>query len=202
MLNFDYIDRFPVIIISSPRTGSNTLLTNILDYFRQKDQNFFALNEPHHSNHGQDFQKFLRICNQPQPYVIKFHAYNYRFYKELDPKIKANDCYLIRLKRQNVIEQIASSYIAAVRNKGYYTINDEIVDETIVIDRKKIKLAINAILKHNQARDNFDAKFDKEMILEDIEFNDSFMIKTPKPSNYQELIEQINWNISQGQYQL
>jgi hypothetical protein len=63
-------------------------------------------------------------------------------------------------------------------------------------------LAINAILKHNQARDNFDAKFDKEMILEDIEFNDSFMIKTPKPSNYQELIEQINWNISQGQYQL
>jgi hypothetical protein len=160
------------------------------------------LNEPHHSNHGQDFQKFLRICNQPQPYVIKFHAYNYRFYKELDPKIKANDCYLIRLKRQNVIEQIASSYIAAVRNKGYYTINDEIVDETIVIDRKKIKLAINAILKHNQARDNFDAKFDKEMILEDIEFNDSFMIKTPKPSNYQELIEQINWNISQGQYQL
>ena len=202
MLNFDYIDRFPVIIISSPRTGSNTLLTNILDYFRQKDQNFFALNEPHHSNHGQDFQKFLRICNQPQPYVIKFHAYNYRFYKELDPKIKANDCYLIRLKRQNVIEQIASSYIAAVRNKGYYTINDEIVDETIVIDRKKIKLAINAILKHNQERDNFDAKFDKEMILEDIEFNDSFMIKTPKPSNYQELIEQINWNISQGQYQL
>ena len=99
--------------------------------------------------------------------------------------------YKIKLCRKDKIKQIASYYIARIREQWGYYDNDIKVKfyEPIELDLKKIKRAITIIKYNNRVIDNLDT--DITLYYEDLKEFDQSSLITPKPKNYNSLINII-----------
>ena len=180
------ISRLPVVILSSKRTGSTFLTYHICELLKTDCNNLHEFIEPAESN---QMEKLLEVIDYHENYVLKVHAYD--LITVYPPKIKniidTHNCFLIRIRRRNTIDQIASHYIASERNIWGYN-NDTLYDNTVKkIDINRIKRSIKFISTYNQIIDNFPVTFDLDLYYEDLPIIDGKSIKTPNPENYDEI---------------
>jgi hypothetical protein len=177
----ELIDRLPIIILSSPRTGSTALAMTL-----QKKFNCTFFNEP--GQIPEQLNNFFRYDLLKKDYILKEHVNvlvksynNFNF---------DNYC-VIRIQRKNFIEQLISSYITGKRKNWFYNKNDiEYKDETIELDVKYLKEHIDFLNKYNLATKNYKGKIDFDFYYEDIKNEFDVGIQTMLPKNYVEL---LNW---------
>ena len=199
------ISKVPVLILSTPRTGSTALgahLSSILG----PDVKFF--NEPDFAmtTHMTVFEEFYKTSNQ---FVLKLHAFNARYYnKEIMNYLKTSpDVYKISISRKDITAQITSLYIARKRgNKWHYNYINELnsFNDLIEIDKNLIEVCVRDTIGANYALKHADVNFDEHVFYEDIPsikvkdtswFRQSEdtaeFFKSPKPSNYEDLYNTI-----------
>lgn len=184
------IKKFPIIIISTPRSGSTALGEHLVNTY-----NLEWISEPDSKNNT----NILLDLNHNE-FVLKFHAYRITHYpRKIIEKIELNDCFLIRIRRRNIVDQIASVYIATKRNIYYYTNEIEYNDVT-EIDIKHINRSINSVMYFNKCA-LLKFKYDMDLFYEDIEdtLTLSIGVKTPKYILYEEIKDIIKQNLFQRQ---
>lgn len=181
------VNKFPIIIISSPRTGS----TILSEYLSEKYKLKLFLEPDENKSIVDEFNSYVESKNTN--FILKFHARNFSFFKNLEI---FSDSYLISIERKNKIDQIASHYIARARNRFVYNNEDYLMNDNIDVNLLDIVINCESVYKSNKALSNLNLKFDSKLFYEDLNFKDlsydSKFIKTPKPSNYDFLIEKIS----------
>ena len=175
-------NKFPIIIIGSPRTGSTVLAK----YLNSKYPDLTLFDEPR-----QEYKnEFLNFSKTRSDYILKFHPGLDGYTNELF--INAT---LIRIRRKNLIEQISSWYVAQMR--GFYSYDnldilklDEFANAPVMIDTTMIKKAVKAQQQYNNVLDNLNLNYDYDLYYEDLP-NLTNSIITPKPPNYKSIQELV-----------
>lgn len=177
----------PLIIISTPRSGSSMLLNHLCDTHNISKR----FNEPQFHNRMEEFENYTQNNTN---YAIKVHARDLlRFYQPqtIDLILNTTKAYRVRIRRKNVVEQIASFYTAKINNIWSYSV-DDIEVEDIIINTGRIKHEVGAIKSFNEALDNIKTTFDLDVFYEDLlPMPNNKHKKTPKPSNYGTLLATI-----------
>jgi len=188
------ITHFPVIILSSPRTGSTILAHDIQEELNKQGKSFQVFNEP---ITGSQHDSFLSCKNKD--YILKIHAHDLiKYPTHILDMIKDRSCFLIRIRRRNIEDQILSWCIAGqTRGLGYYNpfgIEQHLLDsnKTLIVSRDEIIKKVRSIIKFNNMLDEIDVKFDLDLFYEDLNFKSTHMIKAPKPINHEKIREVIN----------
>lgn len=193
MLNLDSIN-IPVMIVSSPRTGSTELANQIHNKF--KDARVFI--EPDYDGEKKikEFEEYSRDSNN---FIIKIHASNFNRYDQslLQRFITSPDVYRIRIKRRNIAKQIASYYIANYgRSMTWHYFNHSTKPEYIEIDPSEMDNTIKTIKYCNKKLDSTQIDYHLDLVYEDIlPFTDNKYIITPSPLNYDEILNYIQQRI-------
>lgn len=188
------ISKFPIFIISTPRCGSTALAQTI-----SNSLNFLKLFiEPDYIG-KKSLENFNNYALNNNNYILKVHATNLKFYDErvINYLTKSSDVYKIHIKRKNIVEQIASFYIARFcrSNKWHFT-EDNYQSETVPIILENIIASINKINYFNNELESLNVQYDLKLIYEDLlPFTKIDTISTPKPLNYIDLIKLIEKNI-------
>ena len=178
----------PTVILSSPRTGSTLLIDGLIESSPTPLPRF---SEPH-INGGMDQ---LSLISENKKYVLKVHAKDLieHYPEKIKKVIDTHSCYLIRIRRKNLIDQLTSQYIAIKRGIWKYTLDTKIIDEE-GIDFELINNTVEVISKYNYKVDNYPANFDLDVYYEDLNITTSRSIKTLSYKNY-DLIHQTFNNI-------
>jgi len=191
------ITKRPIVILSAPRTGSNMLANHIRKNCTDKPPVVFL--EPDRSATLDIFTRYYNL-DQEKNFILKVHLHNLSSY---DPDIvefltQSPTVFRIKLLRQDVVKQIASHYIASMRNNkchyyAYETTRKNNYADPIPIDTDMLVGATSAILKHNRAFVDNGIQTDLDVLYEDLpSVNDAAAtIVTPKPANYQEILDAI-----------
>ena len=182
------VSKLPVIVIAPPRSGSSVICAQI----------GLELNLPHYNdityadNYSEIENCFSYIKNNNN-YVMKFHAFDmHKYPKWLLNKIKSGETYNIKVERKDFFSHVASTYIAEVRNLYHYDhVNVKSYNDIIELCLPKMWHCILRILKAKKELDKLDVTFDQVVAYEDHQYNDDVCIKTPLPTNYEEIIEFI-----------
>lgn len=179
------INKFPVLIVSAPRTGSTTLAQDICNQY----PNLKFFNE---LGTAQDQQSCYAYTKSTNNYLLKAHLIDICKYNTTELKEIFNDssAFLIRLRRRNVLDQITSWYIELHRNiwaYPFYKYNQVSISDTIPLVRETVISAIDYISRCNILLDTCDYKFDLDLFYEDLNLTSNQLLITPKPSNHEEV---------------
>ncbi len=182
------IKKFPILILSSPRTGSTVLG----DYIKQTstiDIPYFL--EPDYDGkfHMDRFRKYFQSSKS---FILKCHLYNLNLYgNEIEEYLRYSpEVYRIRIRRKDIVDQIASFYIALQRNKKWHYRNkeDTMINDRILIDTKIISYSINFIKDSNRKLNETDIQFDQDIWYEDLGvLHNLNFYKAPAPTNINEI---------------
>jgi LPS sulfotransferase NodH len=182
------VTKYPVLIIGAPRTGTTVLSRQVREHNPNLKEYF---HEP--SKDMIQFQKFLEYGKNNDDYLIKLQGKQLSEYPDwFLKKLSSNDMFIIKMRRLDIIKQITSFYIASSRNKWYYGRDIDWVAEEIKIDLRLINNSITHIETENTIVDQIN--YDVEVLYESIENvipNDVHSLKTPQPSNYEEIKQAI-----------
>jgi len=181
MIDSIVVDRFPITIYASPRTGS----TLVADILRTKYSQLKSFNESFAQGH--DPVPFIEYAKNNNLYILKTMALDYSV-----PGTGFN----IRVRRKNLLDQITSGYIAKARNTWVYhkssTENLSYSTEILPVDNVLIKRLVHGTIRYNHAVDNLNISFDQDLWYEDFvgSTSDNFL-PTIQPLNYKEIQEAI-----------
>ena len=183
---FDNI-KFPLLIVSSPRTGS----TILGDYLSQLYPKMKFFSEPNLLI--SEYNKFLEYSENSKDFILKIHA------KHIDNyNLNFNDFYIMRIRRRDIISQIASYYVAHMRDK-YFGYNPDDIEyknyknSEVNYDVNILNFMIDYTFEFNEYLDNIDKSIsiDKDFWYEDLDldlnktiYDDYRVFKTPYPKNY------------------
>ena len=147
------INRFPVLIISTARSGSTLLFDQLASAF----PHHYAFNEPDEESKNH-FDKFLEVQKTSKQYITKIHSDilftpwegKVNLYPQYIKDYFQNspEVYRIRIRRKSQLLQIASLYIARYRNIWRYTADEHVGPElldNIEISIEKVKLCIRIV---------------------------------------------------------
>lgn len=172
---------FPIVLISASRTGSNAY-AEILS----KKYNIPKFIHPYYANSLGALLDYNKNSNQ---YVIKAHADEINTYnKELIELFRGG--YIISILRRDIIAQTASHYIARMTKKWTHVQNSDL-SFSIGLNDAEFNNSVKTIARENLAVKEFPIKFDDEVFYEDINFEESSHIQTPKPDNYMQILNII-----------
>jgi len=188
------ITKYPVVIFASPRTGSNAIGHHITN----SNPGTLYYSEP-----APDFQLAQFIAQSKNKHVLKIIVDHIPTYPAtLTEYIFSDQNFKIKLRRKDIIEQIASYYIALIRNVWVYwgenrnnlsqfekSITEFQTSDLIMLDEEKINICIKHILESNKIAESIIA--DLELCYEDIIQFNSKTKPTPRPANYQDLVNII-----------
>jgi hypothetical protein len=188
------ITKFPVVIFTSPRTGS----TAFAHYLKKQNPTKQYFIEPILDQN--QMIEFTRVFNSTNDYIIKVMGETIvkpnwevpQHPQYMIDKMLSAETYKIKLYRRNVIEQVASYYIGSIRNYWEYNEDNVLnfnVNDNIKIDLPKIQRAIRIIKYNNEVIDII--KADITLYYEDINYFDNRTVLTPKPHNYAELLRVV-----------
>jgi hypothetical protein len=199
MVNIDsiHIDKFPIIILASPRTGCSVI--GELLSLKYQVQYF---NEPFASQvYGIDnSEQFLNQTKNNTQYILKTMACDFYSYAPDYLKEKAKSAFIIRTRRKDILEQITSHYIATKRGIFMYnkhTIKSEGLQEVyekeeIPIERQTVFDIIKHVNRYNNAVDNLPVNVDLDLWYEDIDGIESpNLLKSIQPVNYNKIKHEI-----------
>ena len=176
------ITRWPAIILANYRTGSSPLT-----YKLSLDNNVPCFVEP--SITEERTVLFLNHLKTSNPFLVKFmpdQIQGFEPYRQL----LETDCFKIKLKRNNKVEQIASYYLALVRDKWWTTEQEEDKDYFIPVFDDKIEYSIKKITEVDSMLDSYHT--DYELSFEDFSFIEGIDRKhSHKPKNIERLYELI-----------
>jgi LPS sulfotransferase NodH len=194
------INKFPICILSSARTSSTALAESLRNLYNLD----YCFQEPNNWLRDQQAFFYNNFLNSPaylgKKYVIKLHPYDKRKYPgdlfhyfAYSPEV-----FRIRLQRRNIVQQVASWYIARTTGKFHtYRSEKNINSFSVDLDLEKIKQSYKNILDINQALANI-VDVDMELYTEDIlDLPNCELIMNIKPENYSELLYEIG-KIHQG----
>jgi LPS sulfotransferase NodH len=202
----DNIDKFPIIILSSPRTGS-TFLAGILskkfpelELFSEPDSYDKKLGD---KDSMDNFTNYSNISNQ---YILKCHLkYFIKYPTNVIKKVIKNDAFLIRIKRRNVVDQMVSMYIELIRGIWYYDVEEanKHKENIIPIESDIITKAIRTINEFNNPVKGLHINYDLEIYYEDLinDVNEVYKTNsniTPKPTNHTEIYQLIQKELEKG----
>jgi hypothetical protein len=179
----DYANiRYPVVILSSFRSGSTALASHI----HTKLEDILLFQEP--DTNPNEFSRFLEAFDTTNQYVVKIHANRIEQYPKRisDYLIHSNEPYKICIRRKNRIEQSLSLYIAFCRNTWSYQ-KEHLIEDIVPINYADIKKSIELLEQCVNELNQVDITFDATIWYEDFEFGELNVVKTPKPKNYEEL---------------
>lgn len=187
--------KFPIFILSSARVGSN-----ILGSYYKKTHGLAAFLDPDSTEDG--IQRVIDYRKTSNQYVVKIHALHARDYPdELMRSLIEEDNFKIRIRRRDRAAQIASCYIANLRKRWYYTerMKSDQLLKSIPIDYGKIESEIRLIDDYYRAYDDYQLNFDADLWYEDLGIiQETELIQTILPSNYEELLLAIRKRIEDG----
>jgi len=184
------INQTPILILSSPRTGSTVLGEYIKQQCVNKSIPYFA--EPDYEI--DTMNRFTNFFSKSKYFILKMHySHLYRYNEEIqnfllyDPQV-----YRVRIQRKDVNKQIASWYIALCRDNSWHFKSDQQLHDTIEIDKYKIDYCIGWIKYCNQVLAECTLNFDQDLIYEDLpEMKNMGYLKSPEPSNYLEILDMV-----------
>ena len=186
------VTKFPIVILANYRTGSSALAINIA-----KKYNLKYFSEPCHSDNIDklDFHKmeFMRFYTQHfnSDFLIKFMPSQiscFNPYEEILSKKK----FLIKLRRHNKVEQIASFYIANKRKKFFKLKTEKIEKYSVSIDTEMLKECCQSILRNEYLLNSLPYKEDMNLVYEDLGFiSDTDHDLSDQPENMEEIKEEI-----------
>jgi hypothetical protein len=103
------------------------------------------------------------------------------------------ESFKIRIKRKNIVKQVASMYIAQKRNLKWHYSKDELgLVDSVHIDRLHIQNCIYYITNANKILDDAPYVFDMDLTYEDLpRIRCNNYCITPKPKNYDQLLDVI-----------
>ena len=186
------IQKFPIIILSSPRTFS----TPIFDHINRKYEYVPGFSEP--DNNPQELERFIDHASQSKNFILKIHAVKLSVFSKdfLANTILNPDNFFIRIRRRNLVDQVCSAYIAEMRRVWVYhpgntEVTESFKNQPVVIDSNLVRSVYRKILKTNQGIDNVDVKFDLDLYHEDMLGLETIVVPTPLPTNYSLLQEFI-----------
>lgn len=189
------INKFPIIILSSPRTGSTLVARSLAKQY--PDLKLFL--EP---DETKTIDSFTEYTNTTSNYILKTHAKQLNKYPAtFTKKIFANEAFLIRVRRKNVIDQMVSNYIELCRNVWVYDSGsvDNYTNQHMDIDIDTVKIAIRAIENYNKSVDSLRINYDLDLYYEDlIKETETDSIITPKPTNHIEIYQAIEKQLTFG----
>ena len=174
----------PIVIIANYRTGSNAYGSMLA-----RDHNFIPFLEPHLRQDAlKEFQTVLSSNNNDfllkiMPDQIEAHV----AYKE----ILSNDCYKIKMTRDDKVEQIVSLYVA--RQTDAWTSYNSLLREkkySVPINPGALMNVIEYILKMDKLLDNCGIDFDQSITYESIKES---LIKNGNLLGHEKLIAPINY---------
>ena len=188
------ISKLPVVILSSKRTGSTVLAIEMLDQLRSVHGDVGFYNEPMESRSEDQMRGLMQAIDRDEPFVLKVHAYDVvrEYPNTVKDLITSGDVFLVRIRRRNIVEQIASHYLASRRNTWQYHGNEQIGEESMVpIDMERLDRSIRYINHYNMTLDGYPASFDLDLCYEDLSFLGRIYAKTPKPDDYHVLTDAV-----------
>jgi hypothetical protein len=177
------IDNKPIAIICGPRTGS-TVLSDYLA--RQYDLTNFE--EAYSSLSGA--QVAVDLSTNPRfLFNVKYPQINQ---SNVDDIMRLyNQSFRIRLRRRDVVKQIASLYLILVRQISDYKTHQSLDVYDISINEQKLLWCVNSVKKCNHGLDTWPHPVDADIFYEDLKFdNTSFQIYH-KPTNYDLLLDRV-----------
>jgi hypothetical protein len=133
-------------------------------------------------------------------FILKVHLYHLDRYDAAITEFltQSDSVFRIKLQRRDVIKQIASHYIGRVRkNKWRYLFENRSDDpccytDSVPVHASILKNSITQIVDQNRAFVDCPIKFDLELLYEDLPVMHGTGDRiTPKPANYQEIIDAI-----------
>lgn len=199
------ITKLPVVIVSGTRTGSTVLAHDVREELEEQGNFVRVFNEPMSPSSEHERNDFLSPVNNN--YILKAHAHDLVNYpKTVLDMIGQHDCFLIRIRRKNLEEQILSHYIARMKKTwGYYKdhTNDDQLEKAIqpiIVSDVVIKNTIDHVVQTNKTLANFNANFDLDLFYEDIEIKSNHLLITPQPENYSDIRDAIRRILLQKEY--
>lgn len=177
---FDCLQSRPIIILSTPRTGSTILGSDIAKYYNIKFYDEIVTKE----NSLVKLDEFYKQNLFNKDYVLKVHIYHLfeKFNDDLLKKIKYKKCSLVKIQRKTLIDQLVSYYIANNRDKWIYETNDNLND-VIPINHHAMLDNYSYINFSNNFLNSLQLNFDLTLTYEDCKFSEDLK-QTPKPINY------------------
>jgi hypothetical protein len=202
-MNIFLPSKLPIVILSSPRTGSTLLMNLFNQNFINHNLNVQVFNEPDYSREQKMNKEKMKVFDYHSSvsnnYLLKCHYYRLKLYDQDMITRLLDSGYKIRIRRRNIVNQIASLYVAVKRNKKFHYFDKTYNDiSPVEIVESEIDRQINFILEVNMELDNAPVDFDLDLWYEDLEIPHNFttQIVTPKPCNYEEICNIIQKRLS------
>lgn len=196
------INKLPVLIVSSPRTGSTPLLHYVqkccgedIPFFMEPTTGNWQPGKKDWST-GKVMEEFIATARNSKRFIVKDHIHTLHKH---DPSILksllSESTYKIRLQRRDTIKQVASRYIVWHRNLWHHDINTKEADQQEDIPlHSDVVLTIHGYINAiNKMLIDSNIEFDLDVFYEDLVFEGIGFISTPKPRNYNELLEFITY---------
>lgn len=214
-MNFKF-DKFPIVIIASPRTGSSALAKFISNEYNliRFEEPFMRINDflslskkKQHAclNDRKQLSTYLKESNYN--FILKLIVHEITTFSPYQDLFK-KDCFKIKLTRNCVHKQIASAYIAKCIKKNH-TYDDEIIDDYVIkINNLELIDTIEFITNANFVVNNLNISYDLDLKYEDFGVLQNApnkegkkLIVNKKPNNYDEILFTIKKLISTFKYQ-
>jgi hypothetical protein len=180
------ITKTPIVILSAPRTGSTALCNNIKNNC-PSDVRYFV--EPTWAG-GEYITQFKECFYNGEKFILKSHlTFLHRLGIPIAEQLAySKNVFRIRLLRNNVVKQIASHYIARVRNNQWHFKNVQELNDIIDIDVDALKESVQIIKHANNSLKNTNIAFDLELIYEDLQLEDTEYVVVPKTVKYTDVL--------------
>lgn len=189
------ITKFPICIISSYRTKSTVMANYLMTAYRDKIDHCFQEPDLYPSIEKQNFFKnfFTSDFFTKRNYIIKLHNYHSNSYPKsiYEYLLNSDDVFRIRMRRMNLITQVASYYIAQNTQRWHTYDRYRPKKYTVDIHDDLLLGAYRQVRAANRQIDKL-VKFDLDLYYEQIPYLDltNFSPSIP-PQNYQHLINKI-----------
>lgn len=192
------IKKFPIIIISAPRTGSSALCEMLKEMY-SFIPNISAFDEPlPPSERFEEFNKFYQKSNN---FILKVQALEYKKIPlDLLNRIINKETTIVMLQRSDTLSQYVSHYIASTTKHWRFQKdqnNDMYNDYEIPINYDLILEAMKEIDFQNAVWTTLlnTLPVDYKLFMEDYSFEQKKLIPTIQPKNYEiikDTIEKIH----------
>ena len=175
------MNKRPIVIVASARSGSSAFAWHIGNL-----HNIEVWTEP--TRNLEEFENFKKFVTTDNDYVLKIITYQIKD-TEIYQSILKNNCYKIKLTRENKIDQIASHYIGNITN--IWNSNNKYArgkEYTVKIDQHHINSVIQTVINNDQMFDDLKIEFDEEHTYEEliktISLDSTGQAKMAPPTNF------------------
>lgn len=151
---------------------------------------------------GKAMEDFMATAAVSNKFIVKDHIHTFRKHTpHMQNVLLSDSTFKIRLQRRNFAEQVASRYIVWCRNEWHYTKNTVLADHArpVPLDADIILRTCSFLHAINEQLRKTHTQFDLDLYYEDIQaaydLDQSGLLATPKPENYQELLDFIRFQV-------